>query len=110
MSTLRQTTVLEVSGVQWASQQAVAEAVLSRRPGVITVDVNPVAQNATVTYDPAVTSVVELTAWVRDCGYHCAGQSVPAHICDPMAEPHHAGHTGHAGHDVHAGHAGGRGR
>ena len=23
---------------------------------------------------------------VRDCGYHCAGQSVPAHICDPMAE------------------------
>ena len=52
-----------------------------------TVDVNPVAQNATVTYDPAVTSVVELTAWVRDCGYHCAGQSVPAHVCDPMAEP-----------------------
>ena len=104
MSTLRQTTVLEVSGVQWASQQAVAESVLSRRPGVITVDVNPVAQNATVTYDPAVTSVVELTAWVRDCGYHCAGQSVPAHLCDPMAEPQHAEHEAHAGHDVHAGH------
>ncbi|MFZ0323935.1 MAG: heavy metal translocating P-type ATPase, partial [Actinomycetes bacterium] len=104
MSTLRQTTVLEVSGVQWASQQAVAESVLSRRPGVITVDVNPVAQNATVTYDPAITSVVELTAWVRDCGYHCAGQSVPAHLCDPMAEPQHAEHEAHAGHDVHAGH------
>jgi Cu2+-exporting ATPase len=28
-----------------------------------------------------------LRDWVRDCGYHCAGQSVPDHICDPMAHP-----------------------
>ncbi|TAK68878.1 MAG: heavy metal translocating P-type ATPase [Actinomycetota bacterium] len=104
MGTVRQTAVLEVSGVQWASQQAVAETVLSRRPGVIAVDVNPVAQNATVTYDPTITSVVELAAWVRDCGYHCAGQSVPAHMCDPMTEPQHAAHEAHPGHDVHTGH------
>ena len=52
MSADSRTTVLEVSGVQWASQRAVAEAVLSRRPGVTAVDVNPVAQTATVTYDP----------------------------------------------------------
>jgi cation transport ATPase len=31
--------------------------------------------------------VAELAGWVRDCGYHCAGQSVPDHICDPLAEP-----------------------
>jgi hypothetical protein len=24
---------------------------------------------------------------VEECGYHGAGQSVPSHICDPMAEP-----------------------
>ena len=73
--------------VQWASSKNVAEAVLSRRPGVIEVDANPVAQTATVTYDPSQTSVAELAGWVRDCGYHCAGQSVPEHICDPLAEP-----------------------
>jgi Cu2+-exporting ATPase len=72
--------------VQWATEKNVAEAVLSRRPGVLTVDVNPVAQTATVTYDPSRSSVAELAGWVRDCGYHCAGQSVPSHICDPLLE------------------------
>src|SRR5215217_4659074 len=81
------TTVLEVLGVQWATEKNVAEAVLSRRSGVLAVEANPVAQTATVTYDPDQTSVAELAGWVRDCGYHCAGQSVPNHICDPLAEP-----------------------
>ena len=87
MTGTQATVVLEVSGVQWASSKNVAEAVLSRRPGVLDVEANPVAQTATVTYDPERTSVVELAGWVRDCGYHCAGQSVPEHICDPLAEP-----------------------
>src|SRR5664279_3957935 len=81
------TTVIEVSGVQWASTKSVAEAVLSRGPGVLAVNSNPVSQTATITYDVDRTSVAELTGWVRDCGYHCAGQSVPDHLCDPMAEP-----------------------
>ena len=81
------TTVLEVSVVHWASSKSVAESVLSRRPGVLAVDANPVSQIATVIYDPARTSVTELTGWVRDCGYHCAGVSVPAHVCDPATEP-----------------------
>ncbi len=93
------TAVLEVSGVQWATSKSVAEAVLSRRPGVVSVDVNPVAQTATVTYDPDHASINQLRDWVRECGFHCAGQSVPHHICDPMLEPgpdHHAGHAGPA--------------
>ena len=90
-----ETAVLEVSGVQWATEKAVVEAVLGRRPGVVSVDANPVAQTATVTYDPARTSVAELAGWVRDCGYHCQGQSVPRHVCDPLLEaPTHAGHPG----------------
>ena len=87
MTAKRSTAVLEVSGVQWATSKNVAEAVLSRRPGVLGVEANPVAQTATVIYDPSRTSVSELAGWVRDCGYHCAGQSVPEHICDPLAEP-----------------------
>ncbi len=87
MATAAQTTILEVSGVRWVSSKALAESVLSRRAGVLSVEVNAVAQTANVTYDPDVTSVAELTRWVRDCGYHCAGQSVPNHVCDPLAEP-----------------------
>ena len=81
------TAVLDVRGLQWASEQNVVAAVLGRRPGVLEVEVNPVAQTATVVFDPARTSLAELRGWVTDCGYHCAGQSVPAHLCDPMAEP-----------------------
>jgi Cu2+-exporting ATPase len=83
----RSTTVLEAGGMLRASEKAVVEAVIGRRPGVEEVEANPVAQTATVTYDPSVTSVEELRRWVTDCGYHCAGQSVPEHICDPLMEP-----------------------
>ncbi|MBF6180348.1 copper-translocating P-type ATPase [Nocardia otitidiscaviarum] len=81
------TVVLDVRGLRWASQQNVVSAALGRRPGVLAVEPNPVAQTATVTFDPHRTSVAELTGWVRDCGFHCAGQSVPEHICEPTAEP-----------------------
>jgi len=127
MPTQAQTAALEVAGMHWASEQATVEAVLGRRPGVLAVEANPVGQTAVITYDPATTSIGQLSAWVRDCGYHCAGQSVPRHVCDPQAEPsahhtapadapadgaHAAMHhgTGHAamghggGHDMHAGH------
>lgn len=81
------TTVLHVGGLGWASEKAVVEQVLGRRPGVRLVEANPVSQTATVIFDTATTSVAELRRWVEECGYHCAGQSVPSHLCDPMAEP-----------------------
>ncbi|MBA2530948.1 MAG: heavy metal translocating P-type ATPase [Nocardioidaceae bacterium] len=97
IDTTKQRTVLQVGGLQWATSEAVVESVLSRRPGVIAVEANAVSQTATVTYDPGRTSISELTGWVRDCGYHCAGQSVPHHMCDAMAEPRTT-----AVHDEHA--------
>src|SRR5450830_288546 len=124
MRSKNRSAVLSVSGLHWASSAAVVEAVLSRRDGVHSVEANPVDQTATVTYDPGRTTVAQLAGWVRDCGYHCAGQSVPSHLCDPMGEPTdhggagtraahdmsatdatHVGHAAHAGHDEHAGHA-----
>ncbi|GGK74493.1 copper-translocating P-type ATPase [Sphaerisporangium melleum] len=81
------TVVLDVRGLHWASEQGVVSASLGRRPGVLRVEVNPVAQTASVRFDPALTSVAELRRWVRECGYHCAGRSVPTHVCDPMQEP-----------------------
>jgi len=87
--------VLDVRGVQWASEKARVEALLDRRPGVQAVEANPVAQTATITFDSTKTSVEALRDWVRDCGYHCAGQSVPNHVCDPLA----VADDGHGDHD-----------
>jgi Cu2+-exporting ATPase len=87
-----QTVVLHVGGLHYASEKAVVETALGNRAGVVAVEANPVAQTATVTFDPHATSIEQLQAWVEDCGYHCAGQSVPGHICDPMAEHDHGPH------------------
>jgi len=98
------TTVLQVGGLSWATSAAVVEQTLRRRPGVLAVEANALSQTANVTYDPDLTDVAQLSGWVRDCGYHCAGQSVPEHVCDPMAEP--AGTDAaqvHAGHEAHEG-------
>ena len=111
--------VLHVGGLHWASEKAVAESLLGRRPGVIAVDANPVAQTATVEFDPTKTSMTDLQQWVEQCGYHCAGESVPNHVCEPMEQrpAPEAGHAGghvppaealHSAHEVmgHGGHAG----
>ncbi len=82
-----ETTVLEVGGLHWATSEPIVEKTLARRPGVLAVEANASSQTATVTYDPDRTSVAQLVGWVTDCGYHCAGQSVPDHVCDPMSEP-----------------------
>ncbi len=95
-----QSVVLDVSGLHWATSGRIVQQHLLRRPGVLGVEPNAVAQTATVTYDPTVTTVGDLAGWVRDCGYHCAGQSVPEHLCDPTAEPV-AASTVHAGHEQH---------
>src|SRR5262245_47083484 len=108
-----ETVVLHVGGLHYASEKRVVEEVLGHRPGVLAVEANPVAQTATVTYDPADTGVEELQTWVRECGYHCAGQSVPGHMCDPLVAPDHGPHDHAAaqraddahGHG-HGGHAG----
>ncbi len=105
--------VLHVGGLHYASEKAVVERVLGNRPGVIAVEANPVAQTANVTFDPERTSLTELREWVEQCGYHCAGQSAPGHVCDPLVSPDHGphdhaaaqradeahgqGHGGHAG-------------
>jgi Cu2+-exporting ATPase len=109
------TAVLHVGGLHYASEKTVVERVLGAQAGVATVEANPVAQTATVEYDPSETSIEQLKQWVEDCGFHCAGRSVPGHVCDPLAhdgadapahdhaaaaradDAHGGGHGGHAG-------------
>jgi P-type Cu2+ transporter len=115
--------VLHIGGLRFATEAETVERAIGRQPGVLEVDANASAQTATVTYDPARTSVAALRRWVEECGYHCAGQSVPLHVCEPLAEPapdgadasppNHAAHAAAALHVMapeeamgHGGHAG----
>ena len=83
---------------------------LRRITGVRDVSVNPVTGSTTVGYDLDKTNLAVIQAAVRDCGFHCAGESLPKHICDEHetpsasmsisstdnAAPAHSGmHTGH---------------
>jgi Cu2+-exporting ATPase len=73
--------VLELDGLHWETQKNAVEAELGRQPGVLEVVANATAQTATVTYDPTVTTVPILAGWIKGCGYHCRGESVPDHVC-----------------------------
>jgi Cu2+-exporting ATPase len=83
----RRTVVLHVGRQFRGSEKLVVEKALRERPDVIEVDANPVAQTATVHYDPGLTSVEELRRWIEQAGFECAGCNVPGCICDPLQEP-----------------------
>ena len=76
------TVVLESRSLCWPSQYYTVEAVLGRHPGVRSVEVNPVAQSAMVTFDVNQTSIAELSRVIRKCGCICGGSSVPIHLSD----------------------------
>ncbi len=106
LNTTAESVVLHVGGLHWATTAHGVEQTLLNRPGVLGVEANAVSQTATVTFDPARTDVAELEGWVRECGYHCAGESLPTHVCTPDT-PHgadlrpgqHGGAATHAHHD-----------
>ncbi|MFV2039186.1 MAG: cation transporter, partial [Acidimicrobiales bacterium] len=85
-----QTAVLKVQGMQFASEQGKVAECLSCHHGVANVEVNAVAQTATVRFDPTQVSVEQLEGVVVDAGYNCPGQATPRHLCAPSAED--AGH------------------
>ena len=104
------TSTVEVGELVSTLSAAGVEKQLATLPGVHQADVNYVAGSATVHYDEAQTSLQAIRQRVIDCGYHCRGELVPAHVCSPvdhkMAGDAHAGHAAHAGHEMHAAHAG----
>ena len=79
--------VLETGGLNDIGETTIVERALTGRPGVHSVGANAVSQTATVEYDPDVTSPLELRRWIEECGYHCAGESVPDHLCPVLATP-----------------------
>ena len=87
---------------------------LQRIAGVGRVSVNSVSGSTTVVYDPGKTNLAEIQAAIKECGFHCAGEALPKHICEdhalskgprtegttsqtkPAPSREHAGHAGSA--------------
>ena len=92
MENATETAVLEVSGVQWATEKAVVEAVLGRRPGV------PRSRPTRSPRPPPSATTRPGPRW-RSCPAGSATAATtarasrcPGHICDPLLEaPTHAG-------------------
>ena len=77
------TNTIEIGNLVSTLSAAGVERQLAALPGVDHVDVNYVAGSATVHYDEARVTLRALRQRVADCGYHCGGELVPAHVCSP---------------------------
>jgi Cu2+-exporting ATPase len=106
------TITVDVSGFRTPLDPLVIEKHLRALKGVQGATANFASASATVDYDEAAVSAGELEQAVRDCGFHCRGEVVPRHVCEPGQDTvaHHrhaaadtaakrADHAVHAGHD-----------
>ena len=75
--------VLEAAGLVRGSTGPAVQAFLRRQPGVLDAEANPLSDSVTVTYDEDRVSQADLQRWIEECGLHCRGELVPAHICAP---------------------------
>jgi Cu2+-exporting ATPase len=106
------TVTIEVGNLLSALSALGVEKQLMKLPGVHKAEVNYVAGSATVGYDETVTNIKTIKARVHECGYHCAGERLPKHLCVPEDPPaaaaiapaapagpvhEHAGHAAPAG-------------
>jgi len=73
---------------------------LAKLPGVEGAEVNFASGSATVAYDETRTTLAAIKDAIRTCGYHCTGEQLPRHLCepaDPLGEATVAPAVTHAG-------------
>ena len=75
------TATLEVGGLLSILGARGIEKQLLRLDGVGRVAVNPVTGSTTVMFDPETTNLPAIQAAIRECGFHCAGEAMPRHVC-----------------------------
>jgi len=81
------TVTIDVSGLLSALSALGVQKQLAALAGVGKAEVNYVAGNATVTYDETVIELRSIKSKVDECGYHCAGEVLPNHLCVPDDPP-----------------------
>jgi len=100
------TSTIEVAELVSTLSAVGVEHQLETLTGVHHADVNYVAGSATVHYDESKVTLEAIRKRVSDCGYHCRGELLPAHVCDVADHKASAeGNAGHADHGEHRAHA-----
>jgi Cu2+-exporting ATPase len=82
------TATLDVGGMLSMLDYQGVEKQLGRIPGVERATASIASSSVTVEYDENVTSVAALKEKINECGFHCTGEILPKHVCEP--------HPGHA--------------
>src|SRR5215813_9284834 len=93
------TATLDVGGMLSLLDYQAVEKQLGRTPGVQRATASVASNSVTVEYDETVTSVAALKAKINECGFHCTGQVMPKHVCEPRPVDEHGWHIGHAAHE-----------
>ena len=97
---MKETTV-QIDGMMSIFDDAGVEKQIQRRDGVASVNANFLSGTATIVYDEGRVAPDDIKTFIAECGYHCRGEVVPAHVCEPdktdgIPTVHLKGHQGHA--------------
>jgi Cu2+-exporting ATPase len=87
---------MDVRGLFGALDFAAITSKLGKAKGVTAAAMNAGSTSVTLTFDEAVTDETALRREIERCGFHCRGEAVPQHLCEPQALPRHHGHGDHA--------------
>src|SRR6516225_6483981 len=93
------TATLDVGGMLSSLDYQAVEKQLGWIPGVQRATASVASNSATVEYDETVTGVAALKAKINECGFHCTGQIMPKHVCEPRPIDEHGRHIGHTAHE-----------
>ena len=77
------TATLDAGGMLSMLDYQAVEKQLGRVPGVQRATASIASNSATVEYDETITSVAALKDKINECGFHCTGQIMPKHVCEP---------------------------
>ena len=77
------TATLDAGGMLSMLDYQAVEKQLGRMPGVQRATASIASNSATVEYDETITSVAALKDKINECGFHCTGQIMPKHVCEP---------------------------
>ena len=77
------TGIVEVGSMISALSARGVEKRLVRLPGIRRAEVNYVSGSATVEHDERVIDLKRIKGVIHECGYHCAGELTPRHVCVP---------------------------
>ena len=98
------TKTLSIEGLFTALDHLAIERKLQALPGVEIAQVNSASASATITFDDRKVSLSDLTAAIRECGFHCRGEALPNHVCrmpDAGAGDQHNQRSPHQQHHGH---------